>query len=242
MEKRLVAVIDPASSAEDLHYLDSELFSATLVSSLDDLKERLEPGSIDLLLIDNTQTTQLDQLHCEACKTFCDPHGIPVVVMVKAIDLQQKIQTLESGFQDIVSCEQPLGEITTRLMSIIYHRIANDQLKAHLNQANQAAFSAMSESSNLGNNIQFLLSVHHCANLDELGQVFFQTLSQYGLKCSLQMRSLYGTKNMDANGMERTLESELLTQLKDAGRYYDFGKRSVCNYGCVSVLIKNMPD
>ena len=245
MEKRLVAIVDHdriAANAEDIAYLDNELFTPVIVADLPEIQTQIDPDSIDLLLIDNTHQDHLIESLCEACKQFCEPHGIPVVVMVKAIDLQQKIQTLESGFQDIISCDQPLSEITTRLMSVIYHRIANDQLKANLSQANQAAFSAMSESSNLGNNVQFLLNVHHCSNLDQLGQVFFQTINQYGLNCSLQLRSSYGVKNMDANGMERPLESELLTQLKDVGRYYDFGKRSVANYGCVSILIKNMPE
>lgn len=41
--------------------------------------------------------------------------------------------------------------------------------------------------------------------------------------------------------MAKDLEAHLLDELKDVGRYYDFGKRSVMNYENVSLLVKNMP-
>ena len=46
---------------------------------------------------------------------------------------------------------------------------------------------------------------------------------------------------MEANGMEKTMESQLLNELKDRGRFFDFGYRTVVNYGSVSLLVKNMP-
>jgi hypothetical protein len=84
--------------------------------------------------------------------------------------------------------------------------------------------------------------VNRCDNLDQLGQMFFTTVEHYRLSCSLQMRSLYQTKNMEANGMAKDLESELLSQMRDAGRYIDFGRRTIVNYGQASLLIRNMPS
>jgi hypothetical protein len=55
------------------------------------------------------------------------------------------------------------------------------------------------------------------------------------------MRGQYQIKNMKANGMELTMESKLLTEMKDKGRFYDYGSRTVVNYDTVSILVKNMP-
>lgn len=41
--------------------------------------------------------------------------------------------------------------------------------------------------------------------------------------------------------MSRHLESQLLMQLKDKGRFIDHGRRTIINYDRVSLLIKNMP-
>ena len=46
---------------------------------------------------------------------------------------------------------------------------------------------------------------------------------------------------MEANGMAKDMESVLMSECKDKGRYVDFGRRSIMNYGGVSLLVKNMP-
>lgn len=56
------------------------------------------------------------------------------------------------------------------------------------------------------------------------------------------MRSCAGVKDMEAHGMAKDLESQLLVQLKDSGRFVDFGRRTIINYERVSLLIKNMPQ
>jgi len=68
-----------------------------------------------------------------------------------------------------------------------------------------------------------------------------QAVNAYGLKASVQLRSEMGVKNMEASGIERELESKLMWELKNDGRYVDFGRRSVMNYEQVSVLVKDMP-
>ena len=47
---------------------------------------------------------------------------------------------------------------------------------------------------------------------------------------------------MEATGLEKELESRLLTELQHKGRFVDFGRRCIVNYGQVSLLIKNMPE
>ncbi|MFT6113862.1 MAG: hypothetical protein ACJA10_000798 [Oleispira sp.] len=110
-----------------------------------------------------------------------------------------------------------------------------------LAQANEMAFIAMSDTSDLGVNIQFLLDVNQCDNLDELGMRVFQALKSYGISCSLQLHSQFAVKNMEANGLMKALESRLLEEMRDQGRYVDFRHRSVTNDESVSLLVKNMP-
>ena len=126
-------------------------------------------------------------------------------------------------------------------MKAIFNRIANEQLKQQLDKANEMAFIAMSDTSDLGVNIQFLLDINQCENLDQAGMRLFQALKSYNISSSLQIRSRFGEKNMEANGMAKDLESTLLRECSEMGRYVDFGKRSIMNYGRVSLLVRNMP-
>jgi CheY-like chemotaxis protein len=172
---------------------------------------------------------------------YPDTAEIPLVLLaLKAQSLETRMAFFDAGCDDHIQGEST-SELQMRLMRVIFNKIANDQLKQKLVQANEMAFIAMSDTSDLGVNVQFLLDINHCDNLDEAGMRLFQALKSYNINCSLQIRSRYGVKNMEANGMAKELESTLMTECKDKGRYVDFGRRSIMNYDRVSLLVRNMP-
>lgn len=193
---------------------------------------------LKLILIDGNRFSA-DAL-ITACRQLKDNSELPVVVLGNQEALQHKLDAYDAGCDDYLSPSM-MFELRARLDRVLFNKIANDQLKMQLKQANEMAFIAMSDTSDLGVNIQFLLDVNRCNNIDELGMRLFQALQSYAINCSLQMRSRYGVKNMEANGMAKDMESVLMSECKDMGRYVDFGRRSIMNYGSVSLLVKNMP-
>lgn len=177
----------------------------------------------------------------KTCQNIKRDFDIPVIFVSSKDCNAERLEAYDCGADDYLGIDDLSTELHGRLERIIINKVANDQLKMQLAQANEMAFIAMSDTSDLGVNIQFLLEVNSCSNLDELGMRLFQALKSYGINCSLQLRSKFAVKNMEANGMEKSLESKLLLEMKDQGRYVDFGHRSVMNYGAVSLLVKNMP-
>lgn len=166
---------------------------------------------------------------------------VPVVVMHDKDIQETRIQAFQLGCDDYIPADTDESEIALRCEKLIINKIAADQLQSQIKQATEMAFIAMSDTSDLGVNVQFLLDVHNCDNLDELGMRILTAVANYGLKTSFQMRSELGVKSMDQTGIAKDLEASLMWELKDDGRYVDFGKRSVMNYGQVSLLVKNMP-
>ena len=193
---------------------------------------------IDVLESDADSVAMLKKIKNSIHASLSD---IPVVLFIERINLDTQLTVYEIGVDDCISIQEPIESIVTRLQSTVFNAIANRQLKGQLKAATDVAMTAMSNTSDLGCNIQFLLDSHQCENFDQLGQLLFQSLNHYGITCSLQMRGRFGTKNMEANGMSRAMESQLLSELKVKERFYDFGCRTVINYGGVSLLIKDMP-
>jgi len=167
--------------------------------------------------------------------------GVPIVVIHSDTIHESRLQAFELGCDDYLDASLSEEELAMHCEKLLYNKIANDQLQAQVKQATELAFIAMSDTSDLGINIQFLLDVHQCNNLDELGMRLLQAINSYGLKASLQIRSELGIKNMDISGIAKELESALMWELRNDGRYVDFGRRSVMNYEHVSLLVKNMP-
>ena len=213
-------------------------FDALITRDIQQCLDAAASGTYKLVLIDAT---------CDCIDAFDVTQqlkhslDIPVIWVTDKETNEQRLNAYDCGADDYLALEALKVELHGRLERIVINRIATEQLKSQLQQANEMAFIAMSDTSDLGINIQFLLDVNNCNNLDELGMRLFQALQNYGLSCSLQMRSEHGIKNMEANGMAKAMESVLMEECKDQGRYVDFGHRSIMNYESVSLLVKNMP-
>lgn len=225
----------------DLGSYIQNFFDADTVSSVEGAFDKIAQNDTKVLIFDCVSSGSIDIEACESLLKATNEVGKPLVILSGRSELKEKLKIYQIGCDDLLDTTITGDEACARVNKSIFHRIANDQLSSRLELANATANSVMSDNSDLGANIQFLLAVHNCDNLDQLGQQFFATIERYGLSCSLQMRSEMGVKNMEAHGMAKDLESQLLTQLMDSGRYVDFGARTIVNYNRVSLLIKNMP-
>jgi CheY-like chemotaxis protein len=219
------------------NHLD-ESFKSILINDEETCLQALNDDVYQLVLADMTCSSVPVFDICKKIKASFD---IPVIFVSSVDDNDERLAAYNSGADDYLDVGDLKTELHGRLERVIINKIANDQLKMQLAQANEMAFIAMSDTSDLGVNIQFLLDVNQCDNLDELGMRVFQALKSYGISCSLQLRSQFAVKNMEANGLTKALESRLLEEMRDQGRYVDFGHRSVMNYESVSLLVKNMP-
>lgn len=216
-------------------------FSADRVEGFSGVLNKLPEKNYKVLIWDAINDKNMNLSMCKELLENEQLSAIPFVLLTSSSNVKDKVKAFEYGCDDFIEASVSADETCARITKSIFHQIANSQLTQRLEQATETARNAMVDNSDLGANIQFLLQVHSCDNLDQLGQQFFATIERYGLACSLQMRSEMGVKDMEAHGMAKDLESQLLLQLKDSGRYVDFGRRTVVNYDRVSLLIKNMP-
>lgn len=217
-------------------------FKGDAVAEIALLEGTLKEKNYRVVVYDGLATSSLDLDSCKEIVTILGEKRIPLVALTNGVSPEEKLRAFDLGCDDLIDINfATQDEINARITKSIFHKIATEQLHNRLELATETARTAMVDNSDLGANIQFLLAVNDCDNLDQVGQQFFSTIERYGLYCSLQMRSTLGIKDMEAHGMAKDLESQLLFQLKDSGRYIDFGVRTIVNYGRVSLLIKNMP-
>ena len=217
-------------------------FNISSVNQIQQLIDIVDTATHKIIIVgDKSASQQLSSLFSRLKTADQLVQEIPIVLLSDDDALDTKLEAFELGVDDYVVGNVSDDELVARLNKSIFHKIASEQLHSQVDVANKMAFMAMSNTSDLGVNIQFLLDSVNCSNVDQLGQMLFQSLNNYGLKCSLQIRGRYETKNMEPSGLAKDLEAHLLSELKDAGRYYDFGKRTVMNYNRVSLLVKNMP-
>lgn len=222
---------------DEHHQVLSTHFRLTPLPHTDQLDEHLHQN-VHIAII-GVASNFADSL--ELCRRIRAKHDLPVIIIGDDDQLDAKLEAFAAGCDDYLHRNSSAEELLARIERSRFHKLANEQLRQRIEEASQLAFNAMSNSSDLGVVLNFLIDSTECTNLDELGQLFFRAIGHYRLNCSLQIRARQGVKNMEANGMAKPLESHLLWQLRFAGRFYDFGPRSVINYDDVSVLVRTMP-
>lgn len=230
--------------SESLSAIGVELasaFDSTPIQSAADLKSALADDNFCLVVVDTLASGNVSVAHLKTILPAPEALKVPAIILANPASMADKLAIYDLGYDDLIEGNVAAEEAVARCRKATFHQIAMRQLNSRLVAATATAHTALVDNSDLGANVQFLLALHSCDNLDELGQQFFNSLERYGLKCSVQMRSLIGIKNMEPTGMAKDLESQLLSELKNAGRYVDFGSRTVINFDRVSMLIKNMP-
>ncbi|GAB1267362.1 hypothetical protein NBRC116493_06150 [Aurantivibrio infirmus] len=216
-------------------------FPQVIVDSEDGCLALAAGDEFKVLVIDFLAKEELNFDNLEFLFSEEGVDDLPIILLSPSKFLTDKLRAFELGCDDVLAFDDNPEEVSARISKSIFNSIANEQLKSRLRTASQTATSVLADNNDLGSHIQFLLDINTCENIDELGQMFFVALDRYELSCSLQMRSQFGVKNMEANGMAKDLESELLSQLSHIGNFTPFGRRSIFNCGNVGLLVRDMP-
>jgi len=178
---------------------------------------------------------------CSQVKSHDDLKVFPVVVFADSETTGMMIKWFEQSCDDFIGLNQADAIIQARIEKCIWHFKANRQLRDNLTEAHDTAFLAMNASSVLGTNMQFMIKCLECDNIDELVQLLFNSLAEYKVNCSIQVRSLNDVNNYERSGFPKALETKVLNTFKDCGRFYEFGTRCILNFEHISLLVKDMP-
>lgn len=216
-----------------------DFFSADLLDDSALLKHKLSQCDYRALVVDDANGS-FDLEYYTHVFTIEGVNNLPVILLVNEATLEEKIKAYELGTDDVITINAGADDVSARITKAIFHNIANKQLQM-IRCFDDALSLSASSTAQYHSTIDFLIKIHDCDNFDQLGQLFFSLMAAYKLSCSLQIRSVMGDKNMEAHGMSKDLESELLTELAEQSEDFDFGKKTIICYRDISILIKNMP-
>ncbi|MFZ5602153.1 MAG: response regulator, partial [Pseudomonadota bacterium] len=171
-EQRILII--NSTGASPLAEALGEQFNVRLLS--DPTQARDESAQdIDAVLMDGCKGDYDCLSVCRQLKTEAGFADVPVILMLMVAGDIELMPLYDAGVDDVLTATMPRSELVARIQKAVFHRIANRQLHSRLMQANALAMSAMSDTSDLGVNIQFLVHCHNCNNLDELGMLLFRT-------------------------------------------------------------------
>ncbi|GAA3941344.1 response regulator transcription factor [Litoribacillus peritrichatus] len=202
--------------------------------------------SPDLILLDVEMPFMSGFEVCNQIKTSNGPErDTPIIFISSLSSMSERLHGLEVGADDFLTKPFEPEMLKAKLNKLLAFRQERDGLKQQVDAANNAAYQAMSGTSEFGTAIRFVERSHSIGTFELLADQFFKATDQFGLSCSLMMKTesepLFFTSN-HASPAVSPLEKELITMLSTAERFNDFGQRTQINYPYISLLVKNMPS
>ncbi len=212
------------------------------------------PAGIEMVASENPDLILLDvempeMSGFEVCQKIKSSSGAekdtPIIFISSLSSTSERLHGLEVGAEDFIVKPFEPEMLRAKLTKLTAYRKERDGLKQQVDDANKAAYQAMSGTSEFGTAIRFVERSHSIGTYELLAAQFFKATDQFGLSCSLMITTEDGVlffTGSKTNPVVSPLEQELITMLSTAERFNDFGKRTQINYPNISLLVKNMPS
>lgn len=202
------------------------------------LAQRQQP---DLILLD-IMMPGIDGFEtCLRLKQADQTKDIPVVFVSGRDSLDDRIRGFDIGAEDYFVKPFNHDDLVLKIKKVLADRAERKQLAQYASEASSMAMKLMRDVGSMGVITRFFEASFALESHEQLIEKLFETTTEFGWVCSVQIRSLYGTYNASSTGNISSLEESLLTRTQEMGRLIDFNQRTIVNYEHISLLIKNMP-
>lgn len=241
MKQTLLIADDEGQIRELLNELFQDDFSLCFAASGDEVLAAL--ATPPALIILDMHLPGVSGL--EICQTISsmDPISRPSVIAISG-DTSDKLvkEAYELGVSDYIG--KPFNLVTFHERVV---RFANDVITIKALQKKDKeiatlAQTAMKQAASYGRALELVAKLNDCYSPQEIMQAVGQNFLGQDLKIAIQLRSESEMFSYDVDSITCSdVELQVFDVLKEHGRIYHFGRRSIFNDKHVSILFKNMP-
>ncbi|NVK24635.1 MAG: response regulator transcription factor [Gammaproteobacteria bacterium] len=172
----------------------------------------------------------------------CQQSEVDIIFVSGDADLSTKLKAFDVGAADFLTKPFELKELRYKVRSSVSRKIREQALIQDVSDNQQLIYTTMEQASQYNNVMSFFKNLSHCNNTSDVSEVFFDTMSKFGLICSLSVRipdlQYFRSDQQEMSPIER----DVFDLLKDKGRIFPFTNRLIINDDHVSFIIKNPPQ
>ena len=195
----------------------------------------------DMVLLDVGLPGENGYAFCRRLKNSTETQNISVTFVSGHDTIEARLQGYEAGGEDFIVKPFEPDELLSRVKVAQRIRTEQAQLREQAMYAQRTAFSAMTSMGDLGIIIEFLRKSFACTTAPALARTILDAIGQFSLQGAVQVRLSRECVSMSPQGSELPLEKTILDHARTLGRIFEFQKRSVYNYGGVTLLVSKMP-
>ncbi|MCG9757679.1 MULTISPECIES: response regulator [Pseudoalteromonas] len=240
--RRILAVDDEPFNLEIIEEILEDLdFELKTVESGHECLAVVEDFDPQVILLDVSMPKMSGYEVCKAIKANPNTQHIIVMFVSARGSVEERMEGYSVGAEDYIVKPFGQGELKAKLTHLNQMLLEKDILAQQIEDATSTAFSAMANSSEMGQIVNYIEQIGDIETIPRLAEALCQCLKGLGLNCNVEVR-LEGQKHHFATaGICSPIVIELFEILHTKGRLHEFTNRILVNYPFLSILILNMP-
>ena len=242
-ERLSVLVVDDDTQYQSLLLESlSDTFDTYVAGNISSAKAKLGEKNIDIIVCDVFLPDGSGIDFCREESTNTEFKDKSVLFISGNGDIDNKIDAYEAGGVDFIQKPFSIVELNEKIKRIAAYQKRRYELVSDVESMRELSTQTMKDASYYGEILQFFKKLFLCSDEEQIGTAFFIFLRSKGLNSSVQFRGLHSSVSLDQdNGVCSPIEINIFELLRNKGRLYSFGRRSIVNDTHVSFIIKNMP-
>ena len=157
-------------------------------------------------------------------------------------DLDCRLASFDAGGNDFIAKPFARKELIRKAVLATDTRRRYLQLAREKADAEEMSTVALESMDEMGAIQKLLRGILGCRSLSSLAALVMDSLSAYGCKSCVQLRSSTETVTWTHHGEASPLELSILDLTHNLERVFQFHSRVIINYERISIFITNMPD
>ncbi len=171
----------------------------------------------------------------------CESSDVDIIFVSGENDPAIKLTAFEAGAADFITKPFELKELLFKVQASIQRKLKEESLLNEATENQNLIYTTMEQATQYSQVMSFFKNLSPCKNIEQLAQVFFNSMSFFGLHTSIRFK-LPSLMHFRHDGLEITpIEQDVYNLLEAKGRLYEFSKRIIINDKYVSFIIKNPP-
>lgn len=197
-------------------------------------------GLPDLILLD-VSMPGMDGY--ETCRKIRQQFGLetPVIFISARDQLQDKLLGYESGGNDYIVKPFEVGELISKVHSLISTAEQQKRLKSAVNEAGSTAMTAMSSMAEMGVVLFAMKDIVASLTIQAVAEVLLKSIAQFGLNGVMWLHCKGQDVCVSTQGTPTPIEVSAVRLVAEMGRIVEFKTRLSISYAGATLLVSNLP-
>lgn len=212
--------------AYDTQEVESGEAALTLLAQQGQVAPSLVFLDIEMLQLDGYETCR---------KLRAAGHTMPIIFVSSHDTIEERLRAFDVGGDDFISKPFEPEEIKRKAQLAVHRKLSTEGLQ-------DITERILHEVGETGVLLSFLREAVRITDYEVLANMLFRSVSDYGVRCNVQLRHDDGVVTLTPSGTPTPLELSLLERATALDHKFRLGRRIVINYHFISLMVIDLPE